>query len=148
MFMDGEKLQPLLVTGLEHLKTTAGIAPKVVRVLKPLQHVKLRIPTGFRERSLAGVGIFGSVRGHGPGLALLANGGVQQQRVSINFHFHDSIGGKREVALYMSSQDLQVWFPHFRHYQHAMNMNRYTNAELADIHFINGLTNGNRCADV
>ncbi|GFT45175.1 hypothetical protein TNCV_1544351, partial [Trichonephila clavipes] len=53
--MDGEKLQPLLVTGIEHLKdlsgmgdptglTTAGIAPRVVRVLKPLQQVKLRIP--------------------------------------------------------------------------------------------------------
>ncbi|GFU62661.1 hypothetical protein TNCV_3442631, partial [Trichonephila clavipes] len=42
----------------------------------------------------------------------------------------------------------KVTFYRRRTYQHAMNMNRYTNAELADIHFINGLTNGNRCADV
>ncbi|GFT27249.1 hypothetical protein TNCV_5140531 [Trichonephila clavipes] len=133
--MDGEKLQPLFVTGLEHLKATAGIAPRVVRVLHPLQHVKLRIPmdtnealgslaslpngkeiwilsdsrsaihstcpifkmahqAGFSRRSLAGVGLSESVRCHGPGLALLTNGGVQQQqhiqlndrRLTINSH--------------------------------------------------------------
>ncbi|GFX38199.1 putative RNA-directed DNA polymerase from transposon BS [Trichonephila clavipes] len=42
--MGGDKLQPRLVTGLEHLRTTTGIAPRIVRVLKPLQHVNLRIP--------------------------------------------------------------------------------------------------------
>ncbi|GFY06993.1 hypothetical protein TNCV_4202641 [Trichonephila clavipes] len=36
-----------------------------------------------------------------------------------------------------------MWFPHFKHGQHAMNMNRYTNAELVDIHFIYDLANGN-----
>ncbi|GFU77343.1 hypothetical protein TNCV_4358951 [Trichonephila clavipes] len=35
-----------------------------------------------------------------------------------------------------------MWFPHFRHAQNVMNMNRYMNAELADIHFIYGLANG------
>ncbi|GFX16887.1 hypothetical protein TNCV_2518651 [Trichonephila clavipes] len=35
-----------------------------------------------------------------------------------------------------------MWFPHFR-FQHVMKINRYTNAELADIHFIYGLANGN-----
>ncbi|GFW28173.1 hypothetical protein TNCV_4499031 [Trichonephila clavipes] len=34
---------------------------------------------GFSRRFLAGVGFFESVRSHGPGLALLTNGGVQQQ---------------------------------------------------------------------
>ncbi|GFV90912.1 hypothetical protein TNCV_3616741 [Trichonephila clavipes] len=32
----------------------------------------------FSRRSLAGVGLSESVRCHGPGLALLTNGGVQQ----------------------------------------------------------------------
>ncbi|GFW58175.1 hypothetical protein TNCV_2743191 [Trichonephila clavipes] len=35
---------------------------------------------GFRRRSLAGVGFFECVRCHGPDLALLTNGGVQQQQ--------------------------------------------------------------------
>ncbi|GFU89222.1 hypothetical protein TNCV_2896701 [Trichonephila clavipes] len=35
---------------------------------------------GFRRRSLAGVGFLESVRSHGPGQALLTNGGVQQQQ--------------------------------------------------------------------
>ncbi|GFX16294.1 hypothetical protein TNCV_4705471 [Trichonephila clavipes] len=35
---------------------------------------------GFSRRSLAGVGLSESVRCHGPGLALLTNGGVQQQQ--------------------------------------------------------------------
>ncbi|GFX76675.1 hypothetical protein TNCV_663841 [Trichonephila clavipes] len=35
---------------------------------------------GFSRRSLAGVGVFESVRCHGPCLALLTNGGVQQQQ--------------------------------------------------------------------
>ncbi|GFU83238.1 uncharacterized protein TNCV_3738491 [Trichonephila clavipes] len=35
---------------------------------------------GFSRRSLAGVRFFESVRCHGPGLALLTNGGVQQQQ--------------------------------------------------------------------
>ncbi|GFX44504.1 hypothetical protein TNCV_4713301 [Trichonephila clavipes] len=39
-------------------------------------------------------------------------------------------------------------FPHFRHEQRAMNMNRYMNAELADIHSIYNLANGNGCAAV
>ncbi|GFV50978.1 hypothetical protein TNCV_302391 [Trichonephila clavipes] len=34
----------------------------------------------FSRRSLAGVGFFESVRSHGPGLALLVNGGGQQQQ--------------------------------------------------------------------
>ena len=41
-----------------------------------------------------------------------------------------------------------VWFPHCRHGQRAINMNRYTNAELADIHFIYGLADGNGRAAV
>ncbi|GFW94928.1 hypothetical protein TNCV_3398071 [Trichonephila clavipes] len=35
---------------------------------------------GSSRQSLAGVGLSGSVRCHGPGLALLTNGGVQQQQ--------------------------------------------------------------------
>ncbi|GFW39396.1 hypothetical protein TNCV_1833791 [Trichonephila clavipes] len=35
---------------------------------------------GFSRRSLAGVGLSESVRCHGPGLALMTNGGVQQQQ--------------------------------------------------------------------
>ncbi|GFX57519.1 hypothetical protein TNCV_3051691 [Trichonephila clavipes] len=34
---------------------------------------------GFSRRFLAGVGFFENARCHGPGLALLTNGGVQQQ---------------------------------------------------------------------
>ncbi|GFU05588.1 hypothetical protein TNCV_3291931 [Trichonephila clavipes] len=41
-----------------------------------------------------------------------------------------------------------MWFPHFRHGQHAMNMNRYTNDGLADIHFIFRIAKGNGCVDV
>ncbi|GFU66728.1 uncharacterized protein TNCV_2072871 [Trichonephila clavipes] len=55
--------------------------------------------------------------------------------------------GKHEwkviVALYVSSQGRYIWFPHFRHGKRAMNMNQYTNAELADIQFIYGLAKGN-----
>ncbi|GFT10318.1 hypothetical protein TNCV_3735601 [Trichonephila clavipes] len=36
-----------------------------------------------------------------------------------------------------------MWLPHFSYGQRAMNMNRYTNAELSDIHFIYGLSKGN-----
>ncbi|GFV79460.1 hypothetical protein TNCV_279161 [Trichonephila clavipes] len=36
---------------------------------------------GFSRRSLGGVGFFESVRCHGPGLALLTNGSVQQQHM-------------------------------------------------------------------
>ncbi|GFW81346.1 hypothetical protein TNCV_376941 [Trichonephila clavipes] len=36
-----------------------------------------------------------------------------------------------------------MWFPHFRHGQRMVNMNRYMNAKLADIPFIYGLANGN-----
>ncbi|GFU69542.1 uncharacterized protein TNCV_1351021 [Trichonephila clavipes] len=39
-------------------------------------------------------------------------------------------------------------FPHFRYGPLAMNMNRYTNTELADIHFMYGLANGNGRVDV
>ncbi|GFT53130.1 hypothetical protein TNCV_4232591 [Trichonephila clavipes] len=42
----------------------------------------------------------------------------------------------------MSSSVRNVWFPHFRHGQLTMNMNSYTNSELADIHFYE-LANGN-----
>ncbi|GFU62335.1 DUF4817 domain-containing protein [Trichonephila clavipes] len=35
-----------------------------------------------------------------------------------------------------------MWFLHFRHGQRAMNMYRFTNSELADIHFIYGLAEG------
>ncbi|GFT06454.1 hypothetical protein TNCV_3355911 [Trichonephila clavipes] len=35
-----------------------------------------------------------------------------------------------------------MWFLHFRHGQHAVNMNRCTNAELEDIHFLYRLANG------
>ncbi|GFW47606.1 hypothetical protein TNCV_583181 [Trichonephila clavipes] len=35
-------------------------------------------------------------------------------------------------------------FTHFRHRQWAMNMNRYTNTELTDIHFIYDPAHGNR----
>ncbi|GFW78700.1 hypothetical protein TNCV_4261231 [Trichonephila clavipes] len=38
---------------------------------------------GFSRRSLAGVGLSESVRCHGPGLALLTNGGVQQQQIFV-----------------------------------------------------------------
>ncbi|GFT97666.1 transposase-like protein [Trichonephila clavipes] len=41
-----------------------------------------------------------------------------------------------------------MWFLHFRHGQHAMNMYRFTNSELADIHFIYGLADGNGRAAV
>ncbi|GFU83525.1 hypothetical protein TNCV_4217851 [Trichonephila clavipes] len=53
------------------------------------------------------------------------------------------MGGNRLVAYYVSSQDRNMWFLHFRHGQSAMNMNRYTNSELVDIHFIYDLANGN-----
>ncbi|GFW74779.1 hypothetical protein TNCV_963541 [Trichonephila clavipes] len=36
-----------------------------------------------------------------------------------------------------------MWFLHFRHGQRAMNMNRYTITDKADIHFLFGLANGN-----
>ncbi|GFU83951.1 hypothetical protein TNCV_560771 [Trichonephila clavipes] len=39
---------------------------------------------GFSRRSLAGVGLSESVRCHGPGLALLTNGGMQQLRSSLS----------------------------------------------------------------
>ncbi|GFW74291.1 RNase H domain-containing protein [Trichonephila clavipes] len=42
---------------------------------------------GFSRRSLAGVGLSESVRCHGPGLALLTNGGVQQQHQHQNLYF-------------------------------------------------------------
>ncbi|GFX48686.1 hypothetical protein TNCV_407931 [Trichonephila clavipes] len=48
----------------------------------------------------------------------------------------------------MSSQGWNMWFPHFRHEQLAMNINRYTNTKLADIHFIYDLANGNGCVVV
>ena len=39
-------------------------------------------------------------------------------------------------------------FSHFRYGQRAMNMNRYTNAKLVDIHLIYGLANQNGRAAV
>ncbi|GFY18486.1 hypothetical protein TNCV_2397131 [Trichonephila clavipes] len=53
------------------------------------------------------------------------------------------MGGKREVALYVSSQGRCIRFPHFRYGQRAIKMNRYTNAGLVDIHFNYGPPNGN-----
>ncbi|GFU46424.1 hypothetical protein TNCV_1280701 [Trichonephila clavipes] len=53
------------------------------------------------------------------------------------------MGGKRWLALYVSSQGRHVGFPHFIHGQRPMNMNRYTNVELVDIRFICRLANGN-----
>ncbi|GFV67249.1 hypothetical protein TNCV_3670041 [Trichonephila clavipes] len=44
---------------------------------------------------------------------------------------------------HMSSQRQQIWFPHLKHGQRAMDLNRYTNAELDDIHFIYKLANRN-----
>ncbi|GFX51917.1 uncharacterized protein TNCV_3063341 [Trichonephila clavipes] len=41
---------------------------------------KVAHQAGLSRRSLAGVGLFESVRRHGPGLALLTNGGGQQQQ--------------------------------------------------------------------
>ncbi|GFX82535.1 DUF4817 domain-containing protein [Trichonephila clavipes] len=41
-----------------------------------------------------------------------------------------------------------MWFLHFRHGQRAMNMYRLTNSDLADIHFIYSLADGNGCAAV
>ncbi|GFV01344.1 uncharacterized protein TNCV_2125701 [Trichonephila clavipes] len=41
-----------------------------------------------------------------------------------------------------------MWFLHFRHGQRAMNMYRFTNSELADIHFIYDLADGNGRAAV
>ncbi|GFU91282.1 hypothetical protein TNCV_4366271 [Trichonephila clavipes] len=52
------------------------------------------------------------------------------------------------MVLYVSSQGQHMWFPHFRNGQRAMNMNRYTNAELADIHFLYHVGSGNGCVDV
>ncbi|GFU72969.1 hypothetical protein TNCV_4637031 [Trichonephila clavipes] len=43
----------------------------------------------------------------------------------------------------ISSQSLNMWFSRFRYGQRAMNRNRLTIAELADIHFIYDLGNGN-----
>ncbi|GFU80059.1 hypothetical protein TNCV_579391 [Trichonephila clavipes] len=45
--------------------------------------------------------------------------------------------------MYVSSQDQSMRFSHFRHGQRAKNINRYTNAEMAGIHFIYDLANGN-----
>ncbi|GFX39440.1 hypothetical protein TNCV_2668021 [Trichonephila clavipes] len=41
-----------------------------------------------------------------------------------------------------------MWFLHFRHGQRAMNMYRFRNSELADIHFIYCLADGNGRAAV
>ena len=37
-----------------------------------------------------------------------------------------------------------MWFPQFRLQQRAKGINRYTNAEFANIHGIYALANGNR----
>ncbi|GFW94776.1 uncharacterized protein TNCV_4248161 [Trichonephila clavipes] len=47
---------------------------------------KVAHQAGLSRRSLAGVGLSESVRCHGPGLALLTNGGVQQQQKDISFN--------------------------------------------------------------
>ncbi|GFV73483.1 DUF4817 domain-containing protein [Trichonephila clavipes] len=41
-----------------------------------------------------------------------------------------------------------MWFLHFKHGQRAMNMYRFTNSQLTDIHFIYGLADGNGRAAV
>ncbi|GFV47601.1 DUF4817 domain-containing protein [Trichonephila clavipes] len=41
-----------------------------------------------------------------------------------------------------------MWFLHFRHGRRAMDMYLFTNSELADIHFIYGLADGNGRAAV
>ncbi|GFV46308.1 hypothetical protein TNCV_3231971 [Trichonephila clavipes] len=51
----------------------AGLTCSHPRMTRALQ-------AGFTRRSPAGVGFFESIRCHGPGLALLTNGGVQQQQ--------------------------------------------------------------------
>ncbi|GFS75042.1 hypothetical protein TNCV_1396891 [Trichonephila clavipes] len=55
------------------------------------------------------------------------------------------MGGKRLVVLYVSSHGRNIRFPNFRHGQLAMTVNRYTNTELADIHFIYDLASRNGC---
>ncbi|GFS93896.1 hypothetical protein TNCV_5053491 [Trichonephila clavipes] len=45
------------------------------------------------------------------------------------------------MVLYVSSEGRYL-FPHFRHRQQTVNMNRYTNTKLVDIHFIYNLANG------
>ncbi|GFX13244.1 hypothetical protein TNCV_2990081 [Trichonephila clavipes] len=59
---------------------------------------------GFSRRSLVGVGLSESVRCHGPGLALLTNGGVQQrqQHIDCNDVINDFaiIKTQRRTSLY------------------------------------------------
>ncbi|GFX49897.1 hypothetical protein TNCV_1031481 [Trichonephila clavipes] len=52
----------------------------------------------------------------------------------LNKHGQKAIGGA--VRHMLSSQGQHKWFLHFRRGKLAMNMNRYTNAEMADIHFV------------
>ncbi|GFX90475.1 hypothetical protein TNCV_2073531 [Trichonephila clavipes] len=60
-----------------------------------------------------------------------------------NVRREESVHGKQYVALYMGSQGRNLWFPHFRHGQLEMSMNRYTSSKLADIYFIYDLAKGN-----
>ncbi|GFU50994.1 hypothetical protein TNCV_4461871 [Trichonephila clavipes] len=68
---------------------------------------------GFSRQSLAGVGFFESVRCHGPGLALMTYGGVQQQQqvsplgVSLKVEYVTPTKVTRDVGslLYGRSQD-------------------------------------------
>ncbi|GFW82835.1 uncharacterized protein TNCV_3494051 [Trichonephila clavipes] len=46
------------------------------------------------------------------------------------------------MALYFSSPVRNMWFPHFRYGQRVMNVNRCTNAQFGDIHFIYDPANG------
>ncbi|GFU75458.1 HTH_Tnp_Tc3_2 domain-containing protein [Trichonephila clavipes] len=60
---------------------------------------------GFSRRSLAGIGFFESVRCHGPGLALLTNGDVQQQQQQETISYqeeykHVSDFDKRRIVAY------------------------------------------------
>ncbi|GFS99285.1 hypothetical protein TNCV_1601041 [Trichonephila clavipes] len=53
------------------------------------------------------------------------------------------MGGKRQVALYVTLQGRHMCTPHFSQRQHAMDMKNYANAELVDIHFNYGPADGN-----
>ncbi|GFU01013.1 hypothetical protein TNCV_1816341 [Trichonephila clavipes] len=64
---------PLPPTTREDLRLDTGLACSHPRMPRAHQ-------AGFSRRLLAGAGFFENVRSHGPGVALLTNGGVQQQQ--------------------------------------------------------------------
>ncbi|GFV13587.1 hypothetical protein TNCV_67901 [Trichonephila clavipes] len=73
-------LQDLFTVGTISLASHACSHPQVPRA----HHA------GFSRRTLAGVGLYESVRRYGPGLVLLTNGGMQQQVLFGFFFFHSS----------------------------------------------------------